>query len=486
MKVLFATSEVSPYSRAGGLADVSHTLPLALARMGHEVLITSPKYRQSRNIKPPLKILDTNLEVPISWMKKPAQICQARLDNQVTVYLIGRDDLYDREGLYGNEYGDYQDNAERFIFFSRAVLELCLALNLRPDIIHCNDWQTGLLPVYLKTLYAQIPSLGSTASLFTIHNLGYQGLFWHYDLHLTGLSWDLFTPKGLEFFGKMNLMKAGIVYADILNTVSPNYRKEILTPANGFGLDGVLKTRENDLYAVLNGVDYQVWDPSQDPFLPAAYSPDDLENKKICKSHLQDLFHLKKKGEIPVVAFISRLLDRKGLDLVTRIFPRLMELELEIILMGQGLEQYQTWAMEMAEKYPGLIGLEMGYNESLAHRIQAGADILLMPSRYEPCGLDQLYALKYGTIPIVRAVGGLEDTIEDYNPQTDQGTGFKFKEYEWEKLLQTTQRALSVYRDKPRWKRLIQRAMNQDFSWGKSASQYQSLYQKAMAKKGKG
>jgi len=486
MKVLFATSEVSPYSRAGGLADVSHTLPLALARMGHEVLITSPKYRQSRNIKPPLKILDTNLEVPISWMKKPAQICQARLDNQVTVYLIGRDDLYDREGLYGNEYGDYQDNAERFIFFSRAVLELCLALDLRPDLIHCNDWQTGLIPVYLKTLYAQIPSLGSTASLFTIHNLGYQGLFWHYDLHLTGLSWDLFTPKGLEFFGKMNLMKAGIVYADILNTVSPNYRKEILTPANGFGLDGVLKTRENDLYAVLNGVDYQVWDPSQDPFLPAAYSPDDLENKKICKSHLQDLFHLKKKGEIPVVAFISRLLDRKGLDLVTRIFPRLMELELEIILMGQGLEQYQTWAMEMAEKYPGLIGLEMGYNESLAHRIQAGADILLMPSRYEPCGLDQLYGLKYGTIPIVRAVGGLEDTIEDYNPQTDQGTGFKFKEYEWEKLLQTTQRALSVYRDKSRWKRLIQRAMNQDFSWEKSASQYQSLYQKAMAKKGKG
>ena len=486
MKVLFATSEVSPYSRAGGLADVSHTLPLALARMGHEVLITSPKYRQSRNIKPPLKILDTNLEVPISWMKKPAQICQARLDNQVTVYLIGRDDLYDREGLYGNEYGDYQDNAERFIFFSRAVLELCLALDLRPDLIHCNDWQTGLIPVYLKTLYAQIPSLGSTASLFTIHNLGYQGLFWHYDLHLTGLSWDLFTPKGLEFFGKMNLMKAGIVYADILNTVSPNYRKEILTPANGFGLDGVLKTRENDLYAVLNGVDYQIWDPSQDPFLPAVYSPDDLENKKICKSHLQDLFHLKKKGEIPVVAFISRLLDRKGLDLVTRIFPRLMELELEIILMGQGLEQYQTWAMEMAEKYPGLIGLEMGYNGPLAHRIQAGADFLLMPSRYEPCGLDQLYGLKYGTIPIVRAVGGLEDTIEDYNPQTDQGTGFKFKEYEWEKLLQTTQRALSVYRDKSRWKRLIQRAMNQDFSWEKSASQYQSPYQKAMAKKGKG
>ncbi|MBI5606868.1 MAG: glycogen synthase, partial [Deltaproteobacteria bacterium] len=375
------------------------------------------------------------------------------------------------------------DNAERFIFFSRAVLELCLALNLKPDIIHCNDWQTGLIPVYLKTLYADTPSLRSTASLFTIHNLGYQGLFWHYDLHLTGLGWELFTPRALEFFGKLNLMKGGIVFADTLNTVSPNYRKEILTPANGFGLEGILKTRENDLYAVLNGVDSQVWDPSKDPFLPVPYTSSNLENKKICKSHLQGLFHLKKKGELPIIAIISKLLDRKGLDLVSQFFPRLMELDLQIILMGQGAEQYQSWAMEMVEKYPGLIGLEMGYNEPLAHQIQAGADILLMPSRYEPCGLDQLYALKYGTIPIVRAVGGLEDTVEDYDPQNDQGTGFKFKEYEWEKLFQTIQRALAVFRDKPRWKRLIQRAMNQDFSWEKSASQYDALYQKAMQKK---
>ena len=486
MKILFASSEISPFSRAGGLADVSCNLPLALARMGHEVFIVTPKYRQTRNIKPPLKLLNTHLEVPISWMKKTAQIFQASIDDQVTVYFIGRDDLYDREGLYGNEYGDYQDNAERFIFFSRAVLELGLALDLRPDIIHCNDWQTGLIPVYLKTLYAQNPSFQSTASLFTIHNLGYQGLFWHYDLHLTGLGWELFTPKALEFFGKLNLMKGGIVFADILTTVSPNYRKEILTPANGFGLEGVLNTRETDLYAVLNGVDYQVWDPAKDPFLPAAYTPDDLENKKVCKSHLQELFHLKKKGETPVIAIISRLLDRKGLDLVSGIFHRLMELEIEIILMGQGLEQYQTWAQEIVEKYPDLIGLEMGYNGPLAHQIQAGADILMMPSRYEPCGLEQLYALKYGTIPIVRAVGGLEDTVEDYNPQTDQGTGFKFKEYEGEKLFQTLQRALSVYRDKPRWKRLMQRAMRQDFSWEKSASQYQSLYQKALEKKGRG
>jgi starch synthase len=486
MKILFASSEISPFSRAGGLADVSYDLPLALAGMGHQVSVVTPRYRQSRNIRPPLKLLDTQLEVPISWMKKTAQIFQTGIKNQVTVYLIGRDDLYDREGLYGNEYGDYQDNAERFIFFSRAVLELCQALDLHFDIIHCNDWQTGLIPVYLKTLYAQNPGLQSTASLFTIHNLGYQGLFWHYDLHLTGLGWELFTPKALEFFGKLNLMKAGIVFADILNTVSPNYRKEILTPANGFGLEGVLKTRETDLYAVLNGVDYQIWDPAKDPFIPAFYTPSDLENKKTCKSSLQELFHLKKKGEIPVVAIISRFLDRKGLDLVSRIFPRLMELEIEVIFMGQGLEQYQSWVLEMVAQYPGLIGLEMGYNGPLAHQIQGGADFLLMPSRYEPCGLDQLYALKYGTIPIVRAVGGLEDTVEDYNPQTDQGTGFKFREYEGEKLVQTLQRALSVYRDKPRWKRMIQRAMRQDFSWGKSAAQYQSLYQKALGKKVKG
>jgi starch synthase len=483
MRVLFATSEISPFSRAGGLADVSQALPKVLARMGHEVFVATPKYRQARNVKSSLKPLDISLEVPISFMKKSARVFQANLEDRVTVYLIGQDDLYDREGLYGNEYGDYQDNAERYIFFSRAVLELCLTLKLKPDIVHCNDWQTGLVPVYLKTLYADDPSLRSTASLFTIHNLGYQGLFWHYDLHLTGLGWELFTPGALEFFGKLNLMKGGIVFADILNTVSPSYREEILTQANGFGLEGVLKTREDDLYAVLNGVDSQVWDPAKDPLLPVSYTPSTLGNKKICKTHLQELFHLKKRGEPPIIAIISRLLDRKGLDLVSQIFPRLMELDLQIILMGQGVDQYQSWATEMVEKYPGLVGLEMGYNEPLAHQIQAGADILLMPSRYEPCGLDQLYALKYGTIPIVRAVGGLEDTVEDYDSSKDQGTGFKFKEYEWEKLIQTIQRALSVYRDKPRWQHLIQRAMSQDFSWEKSAAQYELLYQKAMKKK---
>jgi starch synthase len=416
-------------------------------------------------------------------MKKTARIYQSSLEKQVTVFCIGRDDLYDREGLYGNEFGDYQDNAERYIFFSRAVVELCQTLNLKPDIIHCNDWQTGLIPVYLKTLYAEVPSLRSLASLFTIHNLGYQGLFWHYDLHLTGLGWEWFTPGGLEFFGKLNLMKAGIVFADILNTVSPNYRKEILTPVNGFGLEGVLKTRENDLYAVLNGVDYQIWDPSRDPFISHNFSPADLENKKGCKTHLQEIFHLKKKSDIPVIAVISRLLDRKGLDLISEIFPRVMEMENEVILMGQGQDFYQTWAQEMTGKYPGLIGLVKEYNSPLAHRIQAGADMLLMPSRYEPCGLEQLSALKYGTIPIVRAVGGLEDTVEDYNPKLDQGTGFKFLEYNGEKLLQTLQKALSVYRDKPRWKRLMQRAMGKDFSWEKSATHYQGLYNKALRKK---
>lgn len=484
MKILFATSEISPFSRAGGLADVSHSLPLALARMGHEVYISTPKYRQAQNVKSPLKSLKTTLEVPISWMKKPAQVFQTKLDDRVTVYLIERDDLYNREGLYGNEYGDYQDNAERFIYFSRATMELCLALDLRPDIIHCNDWQTGLIPVYLRTLYSGIPSLKSTATLFTIHNLGYQGLFWHYDLHLTGLGWELFTPQALEYFGKLNLMKGGIAFADILNTVSPTYRQEVLSPDNGFGLEGFLKTRENDLFAVMNGVDYTVWDPAKDPLLPANYGSSTLENKKVCKAQLQELFQLKKKGDLPVIAIIARLLDRKGLDLVSRIFPRIMDFGLQMIFMGQGVDQYQSWAMDMVRKYPGLVGLEMSYNENLAHRIHAGADILLMPSRYEPCGLEQLYALKYGTIPIVRAVGGLEDSIEDYNPQTNQGTGFKFKEYDGEKLFQTIQKATLIYRDKAHWKQLIQRAMNQDFSWDKSAVQYQGLYQKALKKRG--
>ncbi|MBI5586320.1 MAG: glycogen synthase GlgA [Deltaproteobacteria bacterium] len=483
MKVLFVTSEVAPFSRAGGLAEVSQALPLYISRLGHEVVVVTPKYRLPQPLKPALKALDLNLEVPISWMKKPARIFQASLREPVPVYLIGRDDLYDREGLYGNEYGDYQDNAERFTFFSRAALELCAALKWSPDVIHCHDWQTGLIPVYLKTLYAAQPEFQGTASLFTIHNLGYQGLFWHYDLHLTGLGWELFTPQGLEFFGKINLMKGGIIFADILNTVSPTYRKEILTPENGFGLEGVLQGRSTDLYAVLNGVDYEIWNPEKDPHLSAPFSGASLENKKLCKAHLQERFQLKRKAEGPIIAVISRLLDRKGLDLIRQVFPKLMDLEIEVIVMGQGVDQYQSWALDLAKKYPGQIGLEMTYQDALAHQIQGGADMLLMPSRYEPCGLDQMYALKYGTIPIVRGVGGLDDTVEDYNPQTDQGTGFKFKDYEADKLLQTVQRALAVYRDKPRWTRLIQRALTQDFSWARSAVEYSGLYQKAAAGK---
>ncbi|MCU0579096.1 MAG: glycogen synthase GlgA [Desulfobacterota bacterium] len=483
MKVLFATPEVAPFSRAGGLADVSQALPLYVSRLGHEVRVVTPKYRLAQPLKPALKPLEVTLEVPISWMKKPARVFQASLREGVPVYLIGRDDLYDREGLYGNEYGDYQDNAERFIFFSRAVLELCAALPWSPDVIHCQDWQTGLIPVYLKTLYRAQPQLQNTASLFTIHNLGYQGLFWHYDLHLTGLGWELFTPQGLEFFGKINLMKGGIIFADILNTVSPTYRKEILTPENGFGLEGVLQGRGGDLYAVLNGVDYEIWNPENDPHLPAPFSGAALENKKLGKAQLQERFQLKRKAECPIVAVISRLLDRKGLDLIRQVFPKLMDLEMEVILMGQGVDQYQNWAQDLAKKYPGQIGLEMNYQDNLAHQIQGGADMLLMPSRYEPCGLDQMYALRYGTIPIVRGVGGLDDTVEDYNPQTDQGTGFKFRDYEADKLLQTVQRALAVYRDKPRWVRLMQRGMAQDFSWARSALAYQELYQKAAAGK---
>lgn len=483
MKVLFATSEITPFSRAGGLADVSHDLTLTLARMGHEVIVVTPKYRQTRNTGLSLQPMPNVLEVPISWMKKPAKVWMSHLDHQVIVYFIERDELYDREGLYGNEFGDYQDNAERFIFFSRAVMELCRSLDLRPDVLHGNDWQTGLIPVYLKTLYAGDPALKSASSLFTIHNLGYQGLFWHYDLHLTGLGWEFFTPDVLEFFGKLNLMKGGIVFADLINTVSPNYRKEILTPTYGFGLDGVLRSREKDLYAVLNGVDYRVWDPAQDPHISAPYTKEHPENKRQCKTQLQESFNLKKRSDLPIIAVISRLLDRKGMDLISRIFPRLMQIEVEVVFMGAGADAYHSWVREAKEKYSNLIGFIEEYQDPMAHRIQAGADMLLMPSLYEPCGLEQLIALKYGTIPIVRAVGGLEDTVEDYQPKTDQGTGFKFKEYDEEHLLQAIQRSITVYRDKPRWKRLMERAMSRDFSWEQSAAQYLVLYEKALGKK---
>jgi len=481
MKILFATPEAVPFAKTGGLADVSGSLPKALAQMGQEVNLILPKYRSADEKRFSLAPTGIMLKVPISQKVETAELYSVDLAPRLRVLLVRKDSYYDRDQLYGTLNGDFEDNAERFTFFSRAVVEAARELN--PDIIHCHDWQTGLAPVYLKTLYRQTPSLSRIGSVFTIHNIAYQGLFWHYDMHLTNLGWELFTPKALEFYGKLNFLKGGIVFSDAVTTVSRKYAEEIQTPEFGAGLDGVLRDRAEDLFGILNGVDYDEWSPDKDPYIKERYSRSDLRGKKACKADLQKEFHLDLDPDIPILGIISRLINQKGFDLLALILEDLLNLGVQFVLLGTGDEEYQLLFPKVGQKYPGQAGIRITFDNVLAHKIEAGADMFLMPSFYEPCGLNQIYSLKYGTIPIVRATGGLDDTIQDYDPVHGKGNGFKFKEYSAPSFLETIKRALEVYRDRPAWEELMLRAMAADFSWEKSAQSYLEVYEKVLAKK---
>ena len=483
MKILFASSEAVPFAKTGGLADVSGSLPRVLAEMGHEVFLILPKYRSIDEKRFSLTKTGITLKVPIALRVETAEVYSCESVPRFHSLFLRKDAYYDRDQLYGTPSGDFEDNAERFTFFSRALLEAALALDINPDIIHCNDWQTGLAPVYLKTLYRNSSSLKPAASVFTVHNIGYQGLFWHYDLQLTNLGWELFTPQALEFYGKINFLKAGIVFADAVTTVSRKYMEEIQTPEFGAGLDGVLRDRKEDLYGILNGVDYGEWSPAKDPFIKEQYGPADLKGKRACKSDLQREFGLELRQEIPLIGMVSRLDEQKGFDLIEAIMEKLMELGPQCVLLGTGKEKYHLLLESLQRKYPQQLGVKIGFNNVLAHKIEAGADMFLMPSRYEPCGLNQIYSLKYGTVPIVRATGGLDDTIADFNPLRAAGNGFKFRDYTASCLLEAIQRALQAYRDRPLWENLMVRGMLADFSWERSTSEYLKVYQETLEKK---
>jgi len=483
MKILFASSEAVPFAKTGGLADVSGSLPRVLAEMGHEVFLILPKYRPIDEKRFPLTKTGISLKVPIALKVETAEVYSSESVPHFHSLFIRKDAYYDRDQLYGTPSGDFEDNAERFTFFSRAILEAALALDVSPDIIHCNDWQTGLAPVYHKTLYRNSSSLKQAASIFTIHNIGYQGLFWHYDMQLTNLGWELFTPQALEFYGKVNFLKAGIVFADAVTTVSRKYMEEIQTPEFGAGLDGVLRDRKEDLYGILNGVDYDEWSPGKDPFIKERYGPAGLKGKRVCKADLQREFGLVMREEVPLIGMISRLDEQKGFDLVAAIMEKLMELGPQCVLLGTGKEKYHLLLENLQKKYPQQLGVKIAFDNVLAHKIEAGADMFLMPSRYEPCGLNQIYSLKYGTVPIVRATGGLDDTIEDFNPLSAEGNGFKFRDYAANCLLEAIKRALQVYRDRPLWESLMVRGMSADFSWERSASEYLKVYQETIEKK---
>jgi len=480
MNVLFAASEVAPFAMTGGLADVAGSLPPAIAALKHDVRVVMPLYRQVDRHKLKLRHV-ASFPVPLGTWNERCDLFEGAIGNNVTAYFVAKDLYYDRPGLYGTPHADYPDNAERFIFFSRAVLELCMAVNFSPDIIHCNDWQTGLVPLYAKTLYRTAPALRAARTIFTVHNLGYQGQFWHWDMRLTGIGWDVFTPEGIEFWNKINFLKAGIVYSDILTTVSKTYSKEIRTPEYGHGLDGVLRKRAADLYGIVNGIDYRAWDPAHDPALPHPFSAARPAGKTACKKTLQTLVHLPVSDD-PLIGMVTRLADQKGLDLVAEALPEIMSLGVQLVILGSGDEKYHRILTDAAARYPKRLRVMLKYDEALSRKIYAGSDMFLMPSRYEPCGLGQMNAQRYGTVPIVRRTGGLMDTVEGYNGRTGSGTGFLFDAYEAPALVDCLRQALEVYGDRKRWRQLMRNAMQQDFSWERSAKEYVKLYRKAMKK----
>ncbi|MEJ5330538.1 MAG: glycogen/starch synthase [Desulfobaccales bacterium] len=483
MRILMVTPEANPFARSGGLAEVISALSHSLVRRGHQVAVVLPLYRQVRESGHPLTFTGKSLPIPLSFKTLSADIYETRLPSGVHFYFIGQDALYNRDGLYGTAYGDFEDNAERFIFFSRAVVEMVEALELELDVCHCHEWQSGLVPVYCRTLYRERPRLQRLPIVYTVHNVGFQGIFSAFDLPLTGLGWELLSPKALEFFGRINLMKGGLVFADLLSTVSHKYREEILTPEQGFGLEGVFQERAQDLFGIVVGVDYERWDPARDPFLPAPYSPEDLSGKERCKEALLKHFGLTLPLEAPLFGLTTRLYERKGIDLLEAILEELFRLEVGLVLQGTGEERHQYILQEQALKFSGRFGLSLEFSEAMAHQIIAGADIFLMPSRYEPCGLDQLYCLRYGTIPVVRATGGLEETITAYNPETGEGSGFKFHDYTPEAFLGAIRQALALYADRPAWQALMRRNMALDFSWDRVAPQYEDLYRLAQDKR---
>ncbi|MBA2251487.1 MAG: glycogen synthase GlgA [Nitrospirales bacterium] len=492
LNILLVASEAVPFAKTGGLADVAGALPRELARLGHHVSLVLPGY----------STIDASTHGLASWDRVsvpsasgPTEAIVERgllpdstlpLNQQAQIFAIRHDAYFSRKGLYQQSGADYPDNLERFTFFCRAVMQLLLQFQDKtqwvPDVIHAHDWQTALCLAYLKILYLDYTQRHSIGTLFTIHNLGYQGLFPASDYPKTGLPPSLFTPSGLEFYGSCNVLKSGLVYADYLSTVSQTYSREIQTPEFGFGLDGLIRERQDRLIGVVNGIDTDVWDPATDTHLPVQYSALDLSGKRECKRALQRELKLPVK-DVPLLAVVSRLTAQKGLDLVMEIVPELMSLDVQLVLLGTGDASAEAQWRALQARYSSQLGLRIGFDEGLAHRIEAGADLFLMPSRYEPCGLNQLYSLRYGTVPIVRRTGGLADTVVSYTPMAvkeARATGFMFGEASAEALLNTVLLALRVYKNRLEWRGLMQTGMQIDVSWARSAHAYEDVYRRTL------
>jgi len=481
MHIAFAASECVPFSKTGGLADVVGTLPRALAALGHQVSVYVPRYRQTALTDPETVV--RSITIPFDDKYRFCSVVTAGASAGVRFYFIDYPPYFDREALYGTAAGDYPDNAERFAMFSRAVLEASKVLGV-PQVFHCHDWQSALVPVMLRTLYAEDPAFRDVATVFTIHNMGYQGLFPPDTLPLLMLPWDLLAMSKMEFFGQVNFLKGALVFSDFVTTVSKKYSHEIQTSEYGFGLEGVLRDRAATVTGILNGVDYDEWSPQTDKLIAANYSSQDLSGKRKCKQDLLNAFGItnaeaRVDTKVPVIGIVSRFAAQKGFDLIAQIMDRLAREEMIMVVLGSGDKLYEEMFQRLQKQFPNKIAAKVAFDNGLAHKIEAGADMFLMPSRYEPCGLNQIYSLKYGTVPIVRATGGLDDTIESWDARTGKGTGFKFHDYTGEALLATIKQSLLAYQDPSSWQTLMRNGMGRDFSWGASAREYGKVYERA-------
>lgn len=473
-RVIFAASEMYPFSKTGGLGDVMGALPPALARMGVPVTVFTPFYGNLRTSHFDLNLVLRNCPVGYPWEPITVNVFETNY-RSVQVFFLHRSEYFDRKNYYNDHYGDYFDNAERFIFFCRAVLAVIRRLGEPPAVVHAHDWQTGLLPAYIHYLKRQDPFWSAAKTVTTIHNIGFQGRFSSRLFRDSGLPQEAWNMDGVEFYGDFNFLKAGIAHSDIITTVSPSYAREILTERFGYGLDGILRHREQDLVGILNGADYYIWDPKNDKFLTATYSRSDFSGKRECKRDLLEKLGLSPSlMDRPLLGFVGRLRGQKGIDLLLDILPRVMALDVGVVVLGEGSLRYEGAIQSMAAVYPGRVHAAVSYTEDLAHRIQAGCDIFLMPSRYEPCGLTQMYALRYGTPPVASAMGGLRDTIIPY--PDPKATGFTFPRTDPEDFYKAICDAVALWENKDEWHALVGRAMSQAFTWEKAGKQYLGIY----------
>lgn len=488
LSILMISAEAHPLAKVGGLADVMGALPKALEERGHEIRLAVPFYRTIKESGISAKAIKGAevFDIALGDSTVPARVWRAKLPgSKIKVFLIANDQLFDREGIYAEpDTGEpYSDNAERFIFFSKAALRLMRFVKWSPDIIHCHDHQTGLIPAWLRRGSQQNRWSDGIRTIFTIHNLAYQGAYPKAMGYKAGFGEEMLKPMGgIEFHGKINMMKAGITFADTITTVSPTYAKEIQTPDFGYGLDGALRARSEHLVGILNGADYSVWDPKRDRLIPYRYDRRKPQGKLKCRKALIERLGLDVGDVTPLVGIVSRLVAQKGLDIMMKIFGEIIGLDIGLVVLGLGEQKYHDLLKTAAARFPGRVSVNLAFDEELAHWIEAGCDMFMMPSKYEPCGLNQMYSMKYGTVPIVRKTGGLADTVIDFD-ESDRSTGFVFNDYDSRALLEAVRRAREAFLDKLRWNALVDRAMAQDFSWQRSAAAYENVYVETLGRR---